>query len=111
MAGSTEEETMLKRSLILIGIVASLSLNPGCGGQQVHQNESMLEKNWGRSYEAAKYNQILNPDAGKDLSPVEGLDGAAAEAGVDKYRQSFQKAPAQQSYNLNLGNISGIGQK
>jgi hypothetical protein len=43
---------------------------------------SALDNNWGRSYESAKYNQILNPEAGKNLDPVEGLEGPAAERAI-----------------------------
>jgi hypothetical protein len=31
----------------------------------------------------------LNPEAGKNLDPVEGLDGQAARVTMEKYRQSF----------------------
>jgi hypothetical protein len=41
--------------------------------------ESLLEKNWGRSYEAARYNQIQNPEAERNSSPVTGLEGQVGE--------------------------------
>lgn len=56
---------------------------------------SALDKNWGRSYESARYNQILNPEAGKNLDPVEGLEGPAAERVVNDHFSG--KTPKQQS--------------
>ena len=47
--------------------------------------------NWGKSFESAKNNQILNPDAGKNLDPVVGIDGQAAAYNADKYKKSFEK--------------------
>ncbi|MBE9582560.1 MAG: hypothetical protein IMF18_13225 [Proteobacteria bacterium] len=46
----------------------------------------MLDRNWGTSLEATKQSQILNPEAGKNLDPVVGLDGQVAEASMEKYR-------------------------
>jgi hypothetical protein len=43
--------------------------------------------NWGRSFEAAKHNQTLNPDADKNLEPVEGIDGPAAERIMREYTE------------------------
>ena len=62
------------------------------------QPESRLEKNWGRSFEAAKYNQVLNPEAEKDLAPVEGLEGPVAERIMEGYQKdSDQKKQAKPS--------------
>jgi hypothetical protein len=57
----------------------------GCAQHPVFQPESELDKNWGRSFESARHNQILNPDAGKNLEPVEGLEGPAAERIMNDY--------------------------
>lgn len=46
---------------------------------------------FGDSFRSIRDNQILNPDAGMDLEPVEGMDGRAAEAGYKKYIESFSK--------------------
>lgn len=76
----------------------------GCQGTAVnHMEPSMLEKNWGSSFEAAKYNQILNPDAGKNLDPVEGLDADAAQKGVDKYKAGFGEKSGKETYIFNIG--------
>ena len=51
----------------------------GCAQFNLADTESQLDKNWGRSFESAKYNQILNPEAEKNLDPVEGLSGTYTE--------------------------------
>jgi len=78
---------MLMRHFLLIGLLAALAMFSGCGRTAPERQESMLDKNWGRSYESAKYNQILNHDAGKSQQPVIGLDGQTAEGVMEKYRE------------------------
>ena len=84
---------MLKGNIILIIVLAVFSITLwGCAGNLPEsQRVDYLEMNWGKSFESAKKNQILNPEAGKSLEPVVGLDGQAAEYGVDKYKKSFEK--------------------
>jgi hypothetical protein len=86
---------MLKKSLIIVGIIAALSLVSACSG-----TETLSERNWGRSYETATYNQILNPQADKNLKPVESLDGQAAENDMQRYRDSFKEKKEAQPVNL-----------
>jgi hypothetical protein len=47
--------------------------------------DSLLDRNWGRSFESAKYNQTLNTDAGKIANPVEGLEGPVGERIMEGY--------------------------
>jgi hypothetical protein len=103
---------MLKRCLTLFGLIAALALLASCGGRKspAHQ-DTLLDRNWGRSYESAKYNQILNPEAGKHPEPIIGMDGQAAEGTTEKYRKGFKEEPSSKTYNLNLGSIDSIGQK
>ena len=77
---------LLTRCLTLIGLIATLLIFSGCGTR-----ETMLSRNWGSSFESAKQSQILNPEAGKNLEPVVGLDGQAAENNMEKYRQGLKK--------------------
>lgn len=67
---------------------------------------SRVEMDYGASYHLARYNQILNPDAEKNLKPVEGLNGTAANAAVEKYQKDFEKpAPAQKfTFSVGAGN-------
>ena len=102
---------MLIRYFTLIGVmITALSFLWGCGGS-IGQKETMLDKNWGRSFETAKHNQILNPEAEKNLEPVEGLDGQASEGNMEQYIKGFKGKQSKKVYNLNLGSIGGIGQK
>ena len=68
-------------ALLAIGIFGCSKGNISNPAQQ----ESLLDENWGRSFEAAKHNQTLNPEAEKNLKPVEGLQGPAAERIMDGY--------------------------
>ena len=77
---------MLIRYFTLIGLTAALLIFSGCASR-----ETMLNRNWGSSFESAKSNQILDPEAGKNLDPVVGLDGQAAGISMEKYRQGFKK--------------------
>jgi hypothetical protein len=60
----------------------------------------MVNINWGRSHGTAIYNQMLNPDAAKNLDPVTGLDGTAAEHNMEKYKESFKKTESQEIVNI-----------
>ena len=70
-----KEDTMLTRCFILIGLIATLLISSGCGVK-----ESMLDRNWGKSFELAKSNQILN-----------GPDEQVTEANIGKYRGYSEK--------------------
>ena len=75
---------MLKTThkILLVIIVTGMT---GCATSPV------LDQNWGRSYETAKQNQILNPDAGKNMDPVEGLAGPAAERAIKELYHPSEK--------------------
>jgi hypothetical protein len=86
---------MLKRSLIIFGIIAAVSFISACSG-----TETLSQQNWGKSYETATYNQMLNPDADKTFNPVDSLDGQAAENDLQRYRDGFKEKEAAQPVNL-----------
>ena len=77
-------------STIFIASVAGLY---GCA-ETATGRQTRLHQNWGRSFESALYNQTLNPEAGKNLEPVEGIDGSAAE-GIFKENSSGKPQPPQ----------------
>ena len=87
---------MVKKSLLIIGIIAAVSIISGCNGTTTYRSESMLNRNWGRSYETAIYNQMVNLDADKNLEPVLNLDGIASEHNSHKYKNSFKKTEAKE---------------
>ena len=79
---------MLARYLIFIGLMAALLALPGCAGREADNKDSLLDRNWGSSYESAIYNQTLNPEAGRNTEPVEGLDGQVAEKNMEQYQKT-----------------------
>ena len=85
---------MLKGNIILIVVLVVFSVVTlwGCAGNLPESKRmDYLEQNWGKSFESAKKNQILNPEAGKAVEPVIGLDGEPAEYNANKYKKSFEK--------------------
>ena len=78
----------MKNKLILIlTFIAATLVVSGCEHIPSARQDTLLNRNFGRSYETAIYNQILNPDAGKNLDPVEGLDGRYAKGNMDTYQK------------------------
>jgi len=92
---------MLTRYVKIIGLIAALSVFSGCG--MFSQRETMLDRNWGSSFESARDNQILNPEAEKNLEPVVGLDGQAAAAGIERYRKGFKEKQQAQKMEFTIG--------
>ncbi len=56
-----------------------------------------INKDFGNSFKMQVDSQTLNPRAGKNVQPVTGLDGRAADTAVKKYVDSFAQSPAEQS--------------
>jgi len=106
---------MLKGNMILIVVLAMFSVSLwGCAGNVPEaQRADYLNMNFGKSFESAKNNQILNPDAGKNLEPVVGLNGEAAEHGVDKYKKTFKEQAMERDVDTAAStfNIMGSGKK
>ena len=101
---------MARRLVLFLAIMMTVATVAGCGGKTLCAwYPTNTDLNWGRSYEMAKYNQILNPEAGENLDPVEGVPGPVAETTVVKYEKSFAGKAGPQSVNLNLGSIARIG--
>ena len=92
-------KTPIVLSLIMLTITALV-----CGSCAT---PSKLTDNWGTAYYAQKQSQIINPDASKNLQPVEGLYGQAAEAAMGKYLKSFTETPIQGSSST-MGTL-GVG--
>ncbi len=91
---------MFKRYLKIFAVVGLVVFFLGCSQNTIIQKNTALDKNWGRSYETAKYRQMLNPDASQNLEPVVDLDGQAADANVEKYRDSFKERRRQETVNI-----------
>lgn len=75
---------------ILYGSVAIIACY-SCSGNLQCQRETQLDRNWGRSYETARYQQIQNPEAEKNVSPVTGLEGRVGEKVMENYVKGESK--------------------
>jgi predicted Zn-dependent protease len=93
------EEEMVKRSFVLIGLIAMFFILGSCAGP------SRLEKDFSTSFNLAKLNQTLNPEAEKNIGPVTGFDGKVAQATVEKYRKDFEKPAAPAPFVLSIGTV------
>ena len=72
-----------------------MSMISACSG-----TDTLSHRNWGKSYETAAYNQILNPDANKNLNPLDSFDGQAAENNMQKYHDDFKAKEDKKPVNL-----------
>ena len=69
---------------------------------------SKVADNWGTAHYAQRQGQIVNPDASKNLEPVTGLYGQAAEAAMGQYLKSFAGGQASQGSSSTMG-TQGVG--
>jgi len=86
---------MHKLSLTIIAGMVLALLAVGCG-------PTRTQMDFGTSYQLAKFNQIQNPQAEKNLKPVEGMDGQAAQNAVEKYRKDFEKTAPTQNFSISI---------
>ncbi len=78
----------------MVGLTVTVTLLVGCASEK-----SRFEMDYGKSFKFSKLNQTLNPEAEKNLEPVDGFDGQASHAVIKKrYRKSFGK-PAKKPNN------------
>lgn len=88
---------MRNKYAIYAGLIAAIVfVVTGCSSQR------SLERNFDTSYKLQKFGQTLNPQAEKNLEPVYGFDGQAADRTVAKYEKSFEKAAPPPVYNFSI---------
>jgi hypothetical protein len=75
---------MIKKCIVLTILLIMCSVFAGCAG-------SRLAMDYGTSHNLGKFNQEFNPEAGKNLEPVYGLDGRLAEGVMKNYRAGGKK--------------------
>ena len=92
----------MRALLLIIGLIA-MGMLAGCTGY----NTGLVAQEWGTSYKLAIANQTLNPDAEKNLEPVQGLDNKAADKVVNKYNKEFDKAPQVPVYSMGVAGSLG----
>lgn len=88
----------MRKLFLLLSITVLIVALAGCA-------QSRLEMDYGTSHKLAIHNQTLNPGAEKNLAPVEGMDGKAAQATVDKYEKGFEKTPPAPTYTFSVGTM------
>jgi hypothetical protein len=52
-----------------------------------------LDSRFGDAVRAAKLQQTLNPDAGRQVSAVDGIEGTPARETMERYQDSFKAPP------------------
>ena len=88
---------MIKNYSVFIGlIIVAVMFLTGCTYRDANtewwKGDYRLKKDYGNSQRLAISNQTLNPEAGKDLKPVYGFDGRAAEIVMEEqYIKRFEK--------------------
>lgn len=90
---------MLNKLFVLSALLVILTVSMGYAEMQ----QSRLEQDYGTSANLAKFNQILNPDADKNLEPVSGLNGNAAQENMKKYVKGFEKPAKEPVYTFTIG--------
>jgi hypothetical protein len=81
-------------------VIISISSVVLSSGTTSAQEETLLDKNWGRSLESIRYMQMLDPEASQNLDPVLGLDGNASVSNVDKYQNSFKETEQKETTTI-----------
>ena len=90
----------MNKTFVLAGcLLATALLATGCADTRV----SRVESDFGVAYELSKYNQIADPEAEKNLEPVEGLGGGPALSNYEKYEKSFQKVEEKVDFSIRVG--------
>ena len=78
------------KGMLLVGVgfsMVTVAIMAGCTTRP-----TMLGPDAGLAYTMARDQQTLNPDAGKNLEPVQGLEDAkASKNSMERYRSSFEK--------------------
>ncbi|MGK5080382.1 pilus assembly protein [Janthinobacterium sp. HLX7-2] len=77
--------------VLLLALAAS-----GCG------TTPRLDRNFGRSVDLLRAQQVLNPQAALNRDPVAGMDGKAGNAAYEAYQKSFS-APVPQAAGFTIG--------
>ena len=111
---------MEKRISLMLGLVAMVFVATGCATYMPVETErgttyrliengccdaTRVAVDFGTSHRLAKFNQIYNPDAEKNLEPVTGMDGSTVEAVREKYHKGFEKETPRPVYNVNVGGL------
>ena len=87
------------RFVLLLAASAAVSTLAGCAATTTPN----LDSRFGEAVIAARAQQTINPDAGRNPDPVNGIDGRAAREAIGRYHDSFKTPPP----SANVINIGG----
>lgn len=67
-----------------------------------------LDARFGEASKMLRAQQTLNPEASRNTSPVEGIDGKAARGALENYQDSFRQPSSDSggTTNLNIGSTA-----
>ena len=65
--------------VVTVSVLFMIAVSSGCATYSSWEGQTEIKENWGKSYALAKEQQILNPDAEENLTPVEGLEGQVGD--------------------------------
>lgn len=95
---------MRRAVFYIFGMTLSIFLMTACA------LPTRVDKNFGKSVKQAQINQILDPEGERNLEPVIGLDGNAAQAGIKKYRKAFEQSHEGPPSLVQTGAPVGLGE-
>lgn len=91
---------MIKKCSVWLGLIVGIMFWAGCA-----EKTTRLDMDFGTSHKLSKFNQILDPEAEKNLEPVYGQDGQAAQSTMDRYRKGFEKPAAPPPVTISIGGM------
>jgi hypothetical protein len=90
-------------SPILLACAVGAVVLAGCAAQS-----PVLDRKFGAAVQAARAMQAIDPEAGRTSGAVDGIDGPAAAAAMERYRASFKTPPASVNvFNIGVGSSAG----
>ncbi len=103
---------MIKNYSVFIGLIIVVMFLTGCtyrdANLEAWKGDNRLKEDYGNSQRLAISNQTLNPEAGKDLKPVYGFDGRAAEIVMEEqYIKRFKSPAVDTGSSYITGGITG----
>jgi len=98
-----EEDKGMRPFMIILGLMMMGTVS-GCSTGAYN---GVVAEEWGTAYKLSVANQILNPDAEKNLKPVTGMDNKSSDNIMTKYQKEFEKAPQVPVYNMQLPGALG----
>ncbi len=94
----------MRKLFHVICIVGAIGGMSGCAAQP-----SRVQMDYGTSYRLAIANQVLVPEAGQNVAPVEGLSGDAARKVYDRYIKQFERPERESTSMFPMGSMGSQG--